>query len=124
MWSTSASAAPKRCCRPALTAFSSERLAFKDPASGKCRWIRRTATKACSALTALGELALHLLGLVDLEHVALLDVLVVAQDDAALEAGRDLADVVGVAAQGLDLAVPDDGAVAHEADLGAARDLA
>src|SRR3712207_7643386 len=32
------------------------------------------------------ERALDLLGLEDLEHVALLDVLVVAQDDAALEA--------------------------------------
>src|SRR5256885_16538532 len=50
------------------------------------------------------------------------DVLEVAQHDAALEPGRDLAHVVVEAAQRLDLAGVDDGAVAHEADLGAAAD--
>ena len=53
----------------------------------------------------LGERALDLLGLVDLEHVAFLDVLEVLEHDAALEAGRDLAHVVVEAAQRRDLAV-------------------
>src|SRR5256885_14040946 len=52
------------------------------------------------------------------------DVLEVAQHDAALEPGRDLAHVVVEAAQRLDLAGVDDGPVAHEPDLGAAADRA
>src|SRR3954468_15755464 len=88
-WPTSATAAPKRWCRPALTALSSERLAFSDPESGKCRSMRRTATKASDTAGTDGERgrlggerALDLLGLEDLEHVALLDVLVAAEHDA------------------------------------------
>src|SRR5256885_8945158 len=50
------------------------------------------------------------------------DVLEVAQHDAALEPGRDLAHVVVEAAQRLDLAGVDDGPVAHEPDLGAAAE--
>src|SRR3954451_12138519 len=121
-WATSATATPKRCWSPALTALSSARLAFKDPASGKNNSMRRTATNA-SAMACL-QGALDLLGLEHLEHVALLDVLVVAQDDAALEAGGYLAYVVGAASQRLDLTRPHHGAVAHEAHVGTARDPA
>src|SRR5205823_6210159 len=72
----------------------------------------------------LRQLALDLPSLEDLHHVALLDVLVVAQHDAALEAGGDLADVVVEAAQRLDLARVDHGAVAHQADLRATAHVA
>src|SRR3954454_20147946 len=71
-----------------------------------------------------GDLALDLPRLVDLEHVALLDVLVVLENDAALEAGGDLSHVVVEAPQAGDRRVVDDGAVAHDADLGAAADVA
>ena len=54
------------------------------------------------------ELSLDLAGLVDLEHVALADVLEVLQHDAALEALLDLAHVVLEAAQRADPAVVDD----------------
>ena len=47
-----------------------------------------------STAARLRELALDLAGLVDLQHIALLDVGEVLEHDAALEAGRDLADVV------------------------------
>ena len=55
------------------------------------------------------ELALDLAGLVDLEHVALADVLEVLEHDAALEALLDLAHVVLEAPQRADPAVVDDG---------------
>src|SRR5438105_8581892 len=62
---------------------------------------------------------------VRLEHVADLDVVVVGQLDAALEAGLDLADVLLHAAQRLDREVlGDDRAAAGEADLAAALDVA
>src|SRR3954470_938303 len=62
---------------------------------------------------------------VRLEHVADLDVVVVGQLDAALEAGLDLADVLLHAAEGLDGEVlGDDRAAAGEADLAAALDVA
>src|ERR671915_306048 len=72
----------------------------------------------------LGQSPLDLPGLVDLELVAFLDVREVLEHDATLEAGRDLPDVVLQAPQRGDLAVVDDGAVAHQADLGTARDSA
>src|SRR5918994_1748601 len=72
----------------------------------------------------LGELALDLLRVVDLDHVALLHVGVVLEDDAALEPGGDLAHVLRSAAQRLDRPVVDDRAVADQAGLGAARDAA
>ena len=90
-WSTSATVRP---CRPwscALTDCSSARLAFRLPASGKCRWTSSSATYALmtrAGLAGLLELALDLACLVDLEHVALLDVLEVREHDAALEALR------------------------------------
>src|ERR1700760_3290776 len=73
---------------------------------------------------SLRERALDLPLLVDLHRVALLDVRVVGEHDAALEAGEDLADVVVEAPQRADLAVVDDGAVADEAHLRATRGLA
>src|SRR6266511_6096235 len=76
------------------------------------------------AADRLRQRPLDLPRLVDLEHVALLDVLVVGQDDAALVARGDLAHVVVEALERRDRGVVDDGAVAHDADLGAARDVA
>src|SRR5579862_7736115 len=70
------------------------------------------------------ELALDLAGGVCLEHVALLDVGVIAQDDSAVKPARDLANVVVEAPQAGDLALIDDRSVAHQADLRAAGDLA
>src|SRR5918994_211087 len=72
----------------------------------------------------LGELALDLLRVVDLDHVALLHVGVVLEDDAALEPGGDLAHVLRSAPERLDRPVVDDRAVADQAGLGAARDAA
>src|ERR671910_2249416 len=72
----------------------------------------------------LGELALDLLRVVDLDHVALLHVGVVLEDDAALEPGGDLAHVLRSAPERLDRPVVDDRAVADQARLGAARDAA
>src|SRR3954452_25155211 len=62
------------------------------------------------------ELALHLSRLEDLQHVALLDVLVALERDAALVALRHLARVLLEAPQRADPAGPDHGAVAHEPD--------
>src|SRR4051794_4028582 len=85
--------------------------------------MRSRATKASLTARALdGELALDLAGLVDLQDVALLDVRVVLENDAALEAGGDLADVVVEAPQAADRGVVDDRAVAHDPHLGAAAD--
>src|SRR3546814_16603501 len=53
---------------------------------------------------------------------ALLQVLEVAEDDAALEAGVDLAHVVLEATQRVDGALPDDRALPQEADLGVPGD--
>src|SRR5262245_59776306 len=82
----------------------------------RCRALHHHATS--------GERALDLASLVDLDLVAFLDVGEVLEDDAALLAVEDLAHVVVVAAQRGDLPVVDDGAVAHEAGLRAARDAA
>src|SRR5450755_1987435 len=62
------------------------------------------------------------LHLEELELVAFLDVVVVLQLDAALEAGRDLADVVLDAAHGLDLAGVNDDVLAQQAEARAAAD--
>src|SRR4051812_19938484 len=67
---------------------------------------------------------LDLLCLEELEHVALLDVSVAVEDDAALLALLDLLHVVFEAAQGAKFAVPDHGALADQTDAGGARDLA
>src|SRR5918993_824084 len=72
----------------------------------------------------LGELALDLLRVVDLDHVALLHIRVVLEDYAALEPGGDLAHVLRSAPQRLDRPVVDDRAVADKAGPGAARDAA
>ena len=45
---TSATDAPIRWRRWALTRLSSARLAFSDPDSGKCRWTRMSTTNAGS----------------------------------------------------------------------------
>ena len=67
---------------------------------------------------------LDLFRLEELEHVALLDVGVALEHDAALLALLDLLDVVLEAAQGAELAGPDDRALADQADAGGAGDLA
>ena len=59
---------------------------------------------------------------VRLDDVALVLVVVAVQQDAALEALADLADVVLQVLQRVDRAVPDDRAVADHADLGVALD--
>src|SRR5690606_12199471 len=60
--------------------------------------------------------------LVGLDDVAFLEVLEVRQTDTALEPGADLGGVVLEPPQRLDRALPDDGALTQEADLGVARD--
>src|SRR4051794_31380020 len=67
---------------------------------------------------------LDLLCLVELEHVALLDVCVAVEHDAALLTLLDFLHVVFEAAQGAEFAVPDDRAFANQADAGIAGDLA
>src|SRR5918995_1813536 len=119
---TSATDAPIRWRRWALTRLSSARLALSEPASGKCMWTRMSTTNAGSPDNRLGELALDLARLVCLDDVAFLDVRVVREHDAALEAGEDLADVVVDAPQRADLARVDDRAVADQADLRSAGD--
>src|SRR5579864_7280441 len=69
----------------------------------------------------LGELALHLARGVCLEHVALLDVRVIAEHDPAVKPARDLANIVVEAPQTRYFAVVDDGPVANQAHLRAAR---
>src|SRR5262245_57225514 len=64
---------------------------------------------------------LDLLGLEELEHVAVLHVSVAVEDDAALLALLDLLHVVFEAAQGGELAGPDNRALADQADVGAAH---
>src|SRR5215208_1572208 len=86
----SATAAPKRRCSWAFSEDSSRRLPLRLPVSGKCSSISRTQTNA----TKLGQRLLHLLLLVHLDHVPLLHVGVVLEDDAALHAHGHLADVV------------------------------
>src|SRR5664279_1428430 len=63
------------------------------------------------------------LDLEELEQVAFLDVVVVFQLDAALEAGGDLADVVLHASHGLDLAGVDDDVLAQQAEARAAAPI-
>ena len=48
-WATSATDAPIRSRRWAFTRFSSARLAFSEPDSGKCRWTRMSTTNAGSS---------------------------------------------------------------------------
>ena len=110
-WATSATEAPIRWRRCALTLFRPARLAFKESLSGKKRWTRRRTTNVSDTLR---ERALDLPRGVDLDHVPLLHVGVVLQHDAALEPRRDLAHVLLHPPQRVDLAVVDDRAVADE----------
>src|SRR5689334_10552280 len=68
--------------------------------------------------------ALDLARLVDLEHVAFLEVVEALEQDAALEALLDLADVVLEALELRDPRLVDHGAVAHDADVRVAPHLA
>src|SRR5689334_2452235 len=64
----------------------------------------------------------HLLGLVDLEDVAFLDVVEVLDQDAALVAGGHLADLLAVVAEAVDAAIVDDLPRAHHPHVRAAQD--
>src|SRR4051794_39475394 len=77
-------------------------------------------TKLTAPCQGLLELPLHLARLEDLEDVALLDVAVALERDAALVAVGDLAHVLLEAAQRADPAGPDHSAVAHKAHRSAA----
>src|SRR4051812_36099518 len=102
--------APSRGSAPLASPSGNRTRERRDgPAEGR----RRSAPP-------LGEGALDLPGRVDLDHVAFLDVHVVLEDHAALEARLHLAHVVVEAPQRGDLAVIDDRAVAHQPALGAA----
>src|SRR4029078_701151 len=90
-----------------------------------------TTSRSTSLMRRMREVAillvqclLDLLGPVELEHVFLLDVRVALEDDAALLTLLDLLHVVFESAQGVELAVPDHGALADQAHAGVARDLA
>src|SRR3954453_4890737 len=86
-------------------------------------WPRTAARRRRTAKSRrqLRKRPLDLPRLVRLEDVAFPDVLVVGQDDAALVAGGDLAHVRVKALERGDRGVVDDGAVADDAVLGAAR---
>src|SRR3954452_12034085 len=94
--------------------FTTIRLSFSDWAAGRCRSTASDSTNISPAR----DLPL----LECLDDVAGLEVLEVGQADAALEALPHLAGVVLEALEGRDGALPDDDAVAQEADLGAAGD--
>src|SRR3954449_5851832 len=83
-----------------------------------------SSTKGVTPSRLALERLLDLTGLEELQDVALLDVGVALEHDAALLALVDLGDVVLEAAQRADPAGPDDGAVADQARLRAAGDLA
>src|SRR3954453_3502858 len=121
-WPTSATDVCRRSRRSAFTRLSSARLPLSEPDSGKNRWTRISTTYAWS--TPLRELALDLPRLVDLHRVTHFEVLVIGQNDTALEALEDLAHVVVEAPQGADLPVVDDRAVTDQAPLRATRDPA
>src|SRR5919198_4361087 len=104
-WSTSATEVFS-LRRSATRPFTTERLSFSEVASGRRRSRRSSATNK-----GLPRDLHHLVGLDD---VTLLDVLEVLQPDAALIAGRHRAHVLLEAAQGVDAAVVDDHAVAHQ----------
>jgi hypothetical protein len=91
-----------------------DRAVRRPRGRGRVRWRRRTLLPLIAVVArsdklrtdgsppadgGLRQRPLHLSRLVDLEHVALLDVLVVGQDDAALVAAGDLAHVVVEATQ-------------------------
>src|SRR3712207_409339 len=108
-WSTSATVAPSFVRSAAFSELSSARLALSEPATGKCRCTRSRTTNASPTEThPSGERALDLPRLVDLELVAFLDVLVVAEHDAALVAGGDFAHVLVEPPQRGDLPAPHD----------------
>src|SRR6185503_10914431 len=132
-WSPSATEAPKRRWSWAFTDRSSLRLPFSERFSGKCSSTERMPTQpAPKALRGGGRSrrrrveigALDLTRLVDLQHVAFLEVVEALEQDAALEALLDLADVVLEALQLRDPGLVDHGAVADDADVGAAANLA
>ena len=84
----------------------------------------RLSGRQVEAPAARQRAALDLAGDVALEDVALLEVVVALEQDAALETRRDLAHVLLDAAQRADVAVPDERALAHHADTRRALELA
>src|SRR3954466_4097354 len=83
-----------------------------------------SSTKGVTPSRLALERLLDLTGLEELQDVALLDVGVALEHDSALLALIDLGDVVLEAAQRADPAGPDDRAVADQAGVRIARDLA
>src|SRR6266508_2372155 len=114
-WSTSATA-QFSLRSVAATPLTTERLYFRELASGRRRSRRSSATNIASSR--------------DLDHlecfdlVAFLDILEVLQADAALVAGRDRAGVLLDAAQRADPPLVDDHAVADQPGPRAPGDLA
>src|SRR6266545_4696626 len=114
-WSTSATA-QFSLRSAAATPLTTERLSFRELASGRRRSRRSSATNIASSR--------------DLDHlecfdlVAFLDILEVLQADAALVAGRDRAGVLLEAAQRADPPLVDDHAVADQPCPRASGDLA
>src|ERR1700754_2167472 len=103
----------------------------RDPTTGPRRGRRRARTRRARAarLEGLGRGGSFVEGgpfdfarLEDLEHVALLDIVVAVEEDAALEALRDLADVVLEPLQLRDRRRVDHGAVADHANARIAAD--
>ena len=88
-------------------------MAIAAPITSRSTSLTRRMRGAAILLQRL----LDLFGLEELEHVALLDVSVALEHDAALLALLDLLDVVFEAPQGAEFAVPDDRAFADQADV-------
>src|SRR5215218_7080997 len=114
-WSTSATA-QFSLRSEAATPLTTERLSFREAASGRRRSRRSSATNIASSR--------NLDHLERFDLVAFLDVLVVLQADAALVAGGHGAGVLLEAAQRADPTLVDDHAVADQPGPGAPGDLA
>src|SRR5262245_34562603 len=96
------------------------RLALSDLLSGT--WRSKQTAAACLIRPRASSRTRDLALLVRLDHVALLEVLVVLEPDAALEALAHLTHVLLEAAKRCDRALPDDRALTKEPDLRPARD--
>src|SRR5690606_852476 len=100
--------------------LSTARFPFNERTPGIRRRMRIAQAHIRPASSGAGDLA----DLVDLDQIAFLDVVVVGEAETALEALRDLPDVVLEATQRVDAAVVDDHAVPQEAGTGSTLDHA
>src|ERR1044072_3989775 len=118
-WCSTSATLTAKCWRSAeVRPLTTWRFCLSERTPGIRRSNRSTATT--TALDAAGDL----FDLVGLDDVAVLEVLIVLQADAALVAVANLADVVLEPAERRDLAVVDDDAVAHETRPRVASDRA